>query len=442
MIPAALVGANPSDKLWRRRLIGCVVISLLASACGKEGPPLPPLHLVPSPVTDVVVRRQGNEVRFTFVLPTRNLNGPGPVNLDRVEIFAATVAAGAIAPPNRELMTAPHRSAVIEVKPPPPPGGGEPKQEDLRPGPGDTVTFVEELNEARLKPTFTTPMPAPGAAQPASPTTPGPTGAVAGAPTTLPGAPVAVLGAPTTVAAAPTTPVAKGTTAAAPAQLLVTKRIYTIRGLARGGRPGQPSARIEIPLVDPPPSPSAVAAKFSESAVTLVWLPPVGEFARPPTFNVYAGEGGAPLNPSPLATPAFERSGVELGKEQCFVVRTVVTMGSVAVESGASERACVTPTDVFPPAAPKGLSAVAGSGVISLIWDASPESDLAGYVVLRGEAPGDTLQPLTPSPIRDTTYRDTTVKPGVRYVYAVVAADRATPPNLSAQSTRVEETAR
>ena len=35
-----------------------------------------------------------------------------------------------------------------------------------------------------------------------------------------------------------------------------------------------------------------------------------------------------------------------------------------------------------------------------------------------------------------------TVKPGVRYVYAIVAVDRAVPPNRSALSARVEETAR
>jgi len=34
------------------------------------------------------------------------------------------------------------------------------------------------------------------------------------------------------------------------------------------------------------------------------------------------------------------------------------------------------------------------------------------------------------------------VAPGVRYVYAVVAVDKASPPNRSAQSPRVEETAR
>jgi fibronectin type 3 domain-containing protein len=85
---------------------------------------------------------------------------------------------------------------------------------------------------------------------------------------------------------------------------------------------------------------------------------------------------------------------------------------------------------------------VASEGAISLIWDASTEADLAGYIVLRGQAPGATMSPLMTEPIKETTYRDTTVKPGVRYVYAVVAVDTASPQNVSAQSNRVEETAR
>ncbi len=370
--------------------------------CGKEGPPLPPLHLVPAPVSDVVVRRVADEARFTFVLPTRNINGPGPVNLERVEVFAATVGAGAVSPANRELLAPAHRVGTIDVRPPA--AGGEAASEksppDSRPGPGETVSFVEQLNEALLKPVYTTPMPAAPAA---------------------------------TSAAAPVAPVAPLPS--------VAKRIYVIRGVARGGRPGQPAPRMEIPLVDVPPPPSAPALKFSETALTLSWIPPVTPAATL-TYNVYLPGGAAPLNPSLLATAAFERQGIEFGKEECFIVRAVISAGAVSIESAASERTCATPSDLFAPAAPKGLSAVAGSGIISLIWDASPEPDLAGYVVLRGEAPGDTLQPLTPTPVRDTTFRDTTVKPGARYVYAIVAVDRATPPNASPQSARVEETAR
>ena len=91
---------------------------------------------------------------------------------------------------------------------------------------------------------------------------------------------------------------------------------------------------------------------------------------------------------------------------------------------------------------PPSLAAVAGEGAISLIWKGVDAPDLAGYLVLRGEAPGGELTPLFDAPLRESTYRDTTAKPGVRYVYAVVAVDRATPPNRSALSNKVEETAR
>jgi fibronectin type 3 domain-containing protein len=117
-------------------------------------------------------------------------------------------------------------------------------------------------------------------------------------------------------------------------------------------------------------------------------------------------------------------------------------VGATAIESEASEPICVTPRDIFPPAAPKNLQAVGSAGVISLIWEANTEPDVAGYQVLRGEGPGDTLQPLTPEPIKETRYQDRTTKAGVTYRYAIVAVDRATPPNKSAPSNRVQETAR
>ena len=138
----------------------------------------------------------------------------------------------------------------------------------------------------------------------------------------------------------------------------------------------------------------------------------------------------------------FARDGAEAGKEQCFVVRSVAAVGTAMIESNPSDPICVTPRDTFPPAAPKNLQGVGSTGVINLIWDANTEGDFGGYLVLRGEAPGDTLQPLTPQPIKETRYQDRTVRAGVTYVYAIVAVDRATPPNRSAASNRVQETAR
>jgi hypothetical protein len=384
----------------RRRLAAFLLLAL--AACGKAGPPLPPLRLVPGPVTELTARRAGDEVRFTFVVPTTNANGSGTVNIARIDVFAATVAPGAVAPPSREFMNAKHSVASITVRPPARSGApaADALPNDPRPAPGERVTLIDKLDASKLQPEFTTM--APVVPTPATPT-------------------------PTPAAATESTPP-------------VARRLYVIVGSTPSGRLGQPAARIEMPLVDLPAAPTGVAAKFSESSLTLSWTAPAGEIKPPLVFNVYAADAAAPLNPTPLTEPVFERSSIEFGKEECFVVRSVRVAGVVQVESAASDRFCVTPTDTFPPAAPKGLAAVGRGGVVSLIWDANTEADLAGYLVLRGEVPGDTLQPLTPAPIKETTFRDTTAKPGVRYVYAIVAVDTAK--NTSPQSLRVEETAR
>lgn len=150
--------------------------------------------------------------------------------------------------------------------------------------------------------------------------------------------------------------------------------------------------------------------------------------------------GAAPLNATPLSVSSYADARMEFGKPRCYAVTSVRAVQTYTVESAPSSPACVTPVDTFPPAAPKGLAAVAGPGSISLIWDANTEPDLAGYLVLRGDAPGGTLQPLTPEPIHETTFKDATARPGATYVYAIVAVDTAK--NMSAQSAHVEETAR
>jgi predicted small lipoprotein YifL len=384
-----------------RLVAACVAAITLA--CGQKGPPLPPLHLLPAAPVEATVRRVGADARIRFTIPSTNVNGPGAIDLDRLEIFAATVAPGAAVPSNREFLTPKYRVGTIAVKPPPvegetPPANAPP---DTRPSAGEKTTFVEKLTPEVLKPVFITP-----AAKPS--------------------------GTAATAAAAATAKEEPPPTYAI--------RIYAVRGVTKSGRPGQPSPRLQLPLLDPPAPPVSVTATHSETAITLAWKPPVSD--KSAAFNVYKVGGSDPINSAPVTEPTYERAGLEFGKQECFAVRAVEKAGTADAESELSEPACVTPKDTFPPKAPQHLSAVGAPGVISLSWDANTEPDLAGYMVLRGEAPGDTLQPLTPTPITATSFEDKTGKPGVRYAYAIVAVDKATPPNRSSESNRIEETAR
>ncbi len=439
------------------RSVAIVLVLATLAGCGKKGPPLTPLRLVPASVSELTARRSGDDVELRFSLPMGNANGPEAIDLAKIEIYAITVAAGAVTPPNRDLLTTARVVGTIAVRPPPV-EGETPAPAEKRPAPGERVTFVDQLTAEKMKPVVLVVKPAAGAVKPDAPGQPATAEGQKPDPTAKPDAaaqkPDAVAPKPEVTGQKPEPEALKPEAGAAAAQptAAVTPvgspyptRIYAIRGLSRSNRPGPPSARVVVPLLDAVAPPSAVAAQMpTEKAVVVDWTPPVAEAGMPPLgFNVYRREDtAAVLNPAPLAEPKFEIGNVVYGKEQCFVVRTVQTLQNVTLESAPSAPACLTPLDKFPPAAPKGLRTVAEDGAVSLVWDQNADADLDGYLVLRGDAPGDTLLPITPQPIKDASYRDATVTPGVRYVYVVVAVDTAAPRNQSPPSAREEVTAR
>jgi hypothetical protein len=416
-----------SRRAARALCLAAAVLLAGAAACGKKGPPLAPLNRAPEAPKAVEARRLGDTVYLRLTVPDKPAAGAGEVSIAYLEVYAATLAPGAVSPPNRDFLRPAFVIAKIPVRPPPVEDDVPEENTDKRPKPGDTIGFLEQLTPALREPQEVS-KPVPAAAKPES-----------AAPTPPPGT-------------APAPPAAAPATAAAP----VLTRVYAVRGVAKNGAPGPASTRVTVPLLEPPAPARPGAATFDSSSVTITWQPPASSSDEAPgvTYNVYAApapgsqaipdstSAPAPLNPAPLTDTRFSQAGAAAGQERCFVVRSVATVGTAAIESEPSEPMCVTPRDIYPPAAPKGLAAVSGAGVINLIWDANTEPDLGGYIVLRGEAPGDTLQPLTSEPTRETRFADRTVVTGVTYVYAIVAVDRQTPPNQSALSAKVQETAR
>ena len=104
--------------------------------------------------------------------------------------------------------------------------------------------------------------------------------------------------------------------------------------------------------------------------------------------------------------PAFVDARMAWGEARCYVVRAIVIVNDRAAEGDPSPRQCVTLVDTFPPAAPKGLTAIAGEGSVNLLWEANGEADLAGYRVLRDLGATGVFEAVTPELIKETTFRE------------------------------------
>lgn len=216
-------------------------------------------------------------------------------------------------------------------------------------------------------------------------------------------------------------------------------RYYAAAGWA-GRRRGPASAMLAVPLGAGPAAPSAVTPAYDEKSITLSWQTS-GAGQRFVVDRVSPVAVAARVTPEAIAAPEAAVP-VQFGVEQCFVVRTVEVIGAVTLVGDPTQPVCVTPVDRFPPAPPSELRAFPAETGIELTWTASTSADTAAYVVLRAEGTSDTLQRLTAAPVSATQYRDEAVRPGVTYTYAVIAIDRATPPNESRSSNRETVTAR
>lgn len=442
--------ARVQRRMSRMRWAALAVAVMLASACGKKGPPLAPLQRVPAKVGAFAAHRADQAVFLTLTVPTANIGGDQPADVAVVEVYALT---SAVAPPALVTGRVPAALTLVSSLPvrrplPPPP----PVKEGLPPVPALPVEpGLDQGAAAALREVLT-----PAVTQVVATSDPLTTPAIAAEGVDVAVDPAVALSLPLVYAPATS----------------AVRRHYVAVAMSRQGRRGPWSDWQSVPLGATSSAPSVAAPTFTDTTVTVGWTPapdarvapappaegaldarPFGPALAVTRYNVYAAEALAtaapgaaprpsPLNEAPLTALSFGVTGVTFGAERCFVVRGIDAIDGVSVEGPASAPACVTPRDTFPPAAPAALEAVAGSAVISLIWEAVAAPDLAGYLVFRGTAPGEPTTLLTPQPIGATSFEDRTVTAGVRYVYVVVAVDSATPVNRSAPSNRAEETAR
>ena len=88
--------------------------------------------------------------------------------------------------------------------------------------------------------------------------------------------------------------------------------------------------------------------------------------------------------------------------------------------------AVVTTIETKAPAAPVGLTATPQAASVRLSWDANTETDLASYIILRGEATsetGDNWQTVGHG-VLSTEFVDNTCQAGTAYLYKIKAVDK------------------
>lgn len=215
---------------------------------------------------------------------------------------------------------------------------------------------------------------------------------------------------------------------------------YAVEVLNREGRGAGPSNRVHIAAVPTFPPPQNPGAELTGDGVVLTWTS-AGETTGVPgvqhRYRIYRRDESSGKDvvagevPSGQAGPArFIDSSIEWEKTYLYRITTVSIVtgpGSNAQVEGADSSALrVVAHDIFPPAVPTGLQAVAsGEGqrlFVDLIWAPVTNADLAGYNVYRREANG-AAKKLNSELVKSPAYRDGVVVPGTAYLYSVSAVD-------------------
>ncbi len=376
-------------KMKARFAASALAFLLVAPACGKKGAIQAPLTLVPQKVETLKAFQRGGLVLLEWTNPTAYIDGRALDEISEIEIW-------------------------LEERPDPPtPGPGV--KPPVPPNNGDFAARAKRLAVLEVAP-----KPAPKSAR--NPKDKKPASA---APKSPPNAAYAYRLDPAQWA---------GRTFAFALRVRDTKKkrlsdfsseiAFKPKALAAppaGVRAAVFADRIEVRWTGPstnfdrsaPPLVNGYNIYRSETAVSPDTAPPAAA-ARPPRR----------LNAAPIASFVFADKEFSFGLAYRYFVRAAGATAEPFLESEDSDAVEVRPQDVFPPAVPVGLSAVAGPDFVTLIWDAAPDKDLAGYNVWKKAAGAANYVRLTAAPVPELTYTDRTVEKNGTYEYAITSVDR------------------
>jgi hypothetical protein len=193
-----------------------------------------------------------------------------------------------------------------------------------------------------------------------------------------------------------------------------------VRAIGANGKASQWSNFVALPVVAPPEKPQDVHAADTAQGVHVTWA------AHGDSYRIFrrVGEDADFTQVATAQQPEWTDGAIEFGKLYTYRVQTVVKVaGGREAESDYSDTASATPQDVFPPAAPTGLTASPAPSSVELTWNANTEANMGSYSVYRAAGGGD-FQKIAGG-IAIPAYSDRTAAHGPAYRYAVTAVSSA-----------------
>lgn len=217
---------------------------------------------------------------------------------------------------------------------------------------------------------------------------------------------------------------------------------YAVEVLNAAGRGAGLSNQVHVSLARTLPPPQDFAAHVTGDGVVLSWANDVPAASpNSPVRYIYRVYRRPAENPQQILAgeiPAgSERnlsltdSTIEWEKTYEYRAETVTVVAQenrpeVEVEGEDTPAIKIFAHDIFPPAVPSGLQAVAsGPGqkaFVDLVWAPVTNVDLEGYNVYRHEE-GEVPVKLNAEPVKAPAYRDEKAMLGKRYFYSLSAVD-------------------